>query len=365
MRAFDIGLFTILFSLCALPASSLARNDYPGVAGDGPGAIDNSQCNFEKKIRRLTRSLANEDYSAAIVKRVDALNDLSDLDAYTRFTFCADQDGGASLKFNSPEELLEERIKSLSAFIGWMSGTAGLVVPKGAEKALNNLGKMQEAVDKRNAKATVKQDTFENAYAEYQRLVALRKDSLETLSRLADRALCHGLTRKRLRLARLYHRAIPNNCDTYQAKNLRDTIARDQPPGFSPFLDEKTFVRATRICKPYLQKADLQDTAQADEKPLPVSNQKETSNCATPPTVRQRQQAFEYKISQRLWGAGYRCMTPQEAALEDAKEDRRISNKGASCDKCPTGYSRSTYQGKPVCVKCPEGMRYSNNCCHP
>lgn len=208
-------------------------------------------CSYEKEIYQLIQALKSSDYSKAIVKRIGYINEMDKVDRNTQFVLCSDQDGKATLKFNTPEEKLRDNISKLGGYLSWFSGKMGIEIDGMAKKALDNLNDIQSKVSKYKTKKLTSKDKFENLLTEYRQLKKARTIALKNLSELADRSLCFGITSNHLKLAELYHNTIPNNrsCNELEKRALLDRIKRDQSPGFAPFLNKKTYHTVKSKCR--------------------------------------------------------------------------------------------------------------------
>lgn len=91
------------------------------------------------------------------------------------------------------------------------------------------------------------------------------------------------------------------------------------------------------------------------------------AGCSITPMTAPADPGKYYQISATFWGSdgAAHCLTSAEAAAMNAKSDTTASliGDGGSCPKCPAGFDLKQENGSAICVKCPEGKRYSNGCC--
>ncbi|MFH2059072.1 MAG: PASTA domain-containing protein [Pseudomonadota bacterium] len=211
-------------------------------------------CNeFRKQIDVLTKILDNPDLYKAIVRRTQYIDELDSLDEVSRFQLHADQDGDTTLKFDTPEETLIERINGLKDYIGWLGSFQVMAAEKVAEEVLASVTRWQGHIMKAKEKGLTLKGDFKEVSPVYSQLLESRLTAMENLKNLADRSLCFGINKDHLALARLYHETIPNSsgCDSFLKSALLNRIAKQQPPGFSPLLDKETYLKISSSCRHY------------------------------------------------------------------------------------------------------------------
>lgn len=156
--------------------------------------IPNRSCNYERQIHDLSEALrtseGSQDRAEAITKRIELINDLHQLDIDSQFTFCSNEDGKATLKFNTPEEKLRDSIERLVNVIAWFNGVAsklGTTVAtnfaKQAEADLKRLKDLKKDIDKYKTAGLTNKGTVEEVFPEYEQL---RKQRREAMDGLAD-----------------------------------------------------------------------------------------------------------------------------------------------------------------------------------
>lgn len=224
-------------------------------------SIDRS-CDYERRIHDLSEvlksSATSPDRVRASQKRVEYIKELDEVDRNTQFKFCADEDGKATLKFNTPEEKLRDRIAQLSSLINWFAtqaaklGTAAVSTAiKQAQADLKRLSEIQKNINKIKDKGLTEKDEFEQLLAEYRRLRDDRRTSMDNLSHMADRVLCLGMSTEDMDLARLYHETIPQDgsCNDLVKNALLDRIKRSPTLGFGALLQPDTYQKAKTMCR--------------------------------------------------------------------------------------------------------------------
>lgn len=219
-------------------------------------------CSYERKIHDLSEALktseGSQDRAEAITKRIELINDLHQLDIDSQFTFCSDEDGKATLKFNTPEEKLRDSIERLVNLIAWFKGLAsklGTTVAtnftKQAEDDLKRLRDIKKQIDKRKTAGLTKKGTVEEVFPEYEQQRKQRREAMDGLADRADTVLCLGISAEDMELARLYHETIPqdSSCNPLLKKNLLDRIQQSQTIAFGALLEKETYQRAGIDCK--------------------------------------------------------------------------------------------------------------------
>lgn len=251
---------TSMRSICWSGLLALALAAMPAFAKTVPLAGDCPK--YEQRIDELGKKLAE----ASGARRndmnrryVDFVRELDRLDANTRFTMCTDQDGAATLKFNTPEEQRRDDINRILGWVDWFSGKLTSLAGAGEEvatdalltKVKDGVGKLQKGINNSRASGMTQKGDFDTVVQEYRRLKKTRRDAIDNLNRMADQALCHGLTPEEMELAELYHDTIPNNhaCNPLVKKALRDRIRRIPTVGFGSIFDLATYRKMQAECR--------------------------------------------------------------------------------------------------------------------
>lgn len=81
-----------------------------------------------------------------------------------------------------------------------------------------------------------------------------------------------------------------------------------------------------------------------------------------PDIVNLEQQKLYYFPAVVPWPHGTKCMT--DAQKEKSVRDDIYVIEGQCPPVCPYGYYQHSYKGKTVCLRCPPGMSYRDNCCN-
>ncbi|HPF40666.1 MAG TPA: hypothetical protein P5081_21605 [Phycisphaerae bacterium] len=220
-----------------------------------------ADCPFEKRIHELSTALAdapNADRRArASAKYAELVHEMHQLDLYTQFSICSDQDGGASIDFQTPEQTLRDSVMRLSDWIGWYNSKAeslGVSVADSAadaaQRGLDKLSSAQSQLSERGDARLIHSGSFDEILAIYNELRGARQQSMDNLTRMSDRYLCSALTAEELELAKLYHDVIPNSamCNDLERQALLDRIQRAPMIGFGALLDAATFQRVRDLC---------------------------------------------------------------------------------------------------------------------
>ena len=220
------------------------------IPGMSSWAQTTSGCGFDSQVRALSSLLSESDYSSAIAKRAGYLEEMDRVEQVTQFQICTDQDGNASMKFNSPEEVLQGRIKSMAALVNGIATIEGVAAEGLQEAILGELNHYEAAISQSKSFAVTQKGTFEALWPLYRELKQSRETALANLNSLADRTLCIGLSREHLALAEIYHEKLDASpeCNALERVYIKDMLRRLQPPGFSPLLDKETFTKLKNSC---------------------------------------------------------------------------------------------------------------------
>ena len=230
--------------------------------------ISNRSCNYERQIHDLSEALKNsegsQDRAEAITKRIQYIEEMNRLDTDTQFTFCSDEVGKASLKFNTPEEKWRDRIENLFGLLkvldrkataaGSLQGIADSIKEQ-IRKSKEFLADLREVkkrvIDKFETATHSKKGSVEEMFQEYQQLRKERQDGMNNLSHLADRWLCVGTTAEDMQLARLFHETIPqdSSCNALLRKNLLDRLRSSRGSLINrALLEKETYERVKAAC---------------------------------------------------------------------------------------------------------------------
>jgi len=213
-------------------------------------------CNYERRIHTLSQAIKKKGMSSkrirASAKYVDYIREMENLDRYSRYTFCSDEEGNATLKFNTPEERLYQSITRLngliSSFAAAFGGLAGAAAS--AQKDLERLQTAHGQVMKQRGKGLTKKGPMGPMFNRYQKMVRSRKTTMANLDRLADKTICRQFLSEELQLAKLLHRTIPRDrsCNKLLQKALSDRIRRTKTLGFGRLFDPKGYRTLKRRC---------------------------------------------------------------------------------------------------------------------
>lgn len=72
----------------------------------------------------------------------------------------------------------------------------------------------------------------------------------------------------------------------------------------------------------------------------------------------------EFYITHNPYPRASACLTLKEANDKE-RAGATVERPGTPCaPKCPDGYQHQLYNGAEVCLRCPAGMNYKDNCCY-
>ncbi len=216
---------------------------------------------YEKYIRKLIKEVddtaGGSGRARSEGKYIDFVHEIENLDKYTRFSFAADHEGNASLRFHTPEEQLRETVKNvLSWFIWYVAKIEPLkakvnLTPeqeefnKLAQQTLKRTQKLESIISKRKSKELVKSDKVDKLYKQYKELLDTREQTMNNLNYMSERYICLGLLPQEKTLAWLYHDALPNHrgLNSLERKGLMDLIRKARTLGFGILFQKDAYKR--------------------------------------------------------------------------------------------------------------------------